>query len=496
MPKKLFAFLVRLLQQSKSSDAQLALAKYAGILASKNYCGTFRDATIESFLEEYGKQQSSITPELKAKESNQIVHVFTTIYTTGGHTRFLENLVRLDTTYVHHLLITEQGSTSPRTQLLDLIQSKGGKVLVLQPETLPEKLIDFQTFVDDNAAKVILHIHPHDCLPSVALQAYKNLLDIHFFNHADHGFSFGCDVSNSIINIRREAQKISMHERKQANSSILPLPIFKEVKSDLEFLTTKLKYGINETDIVAVTIGNPNKFYTTEKHHFFQTMVKGLEENPRLKLFVVGVEPKDFSPAMDAILHPRIVYLGIIEDPSDIQSIADIAIDPMPMGSYTALLETCFYGASPLVCYGTIPLFDLYKDAAFGGKLKLAANETEYLKQLKNRCDHASPASKQEISDAINEKHAGQTWLAQFHSIMNQKQNVPALERVKPNELERFSELNQAVKVIKYSTLSFFYDNIQLFSRKEVLKISLHLILNRYSIKEILGIVKKSIQVK
>jgi hypothetical protein len=491
MTARLFSFLSGLIQQVKSTEAKMALAKFCGILASKNYCGLFRDKGIESFFRSFNFNE----PILNSIGTNQIVHVFTTTYTTGGHTRFLENLVQLDDKYQHHLVVTNQGNVTPRQSLIDIIVSKGGTVHFLENNRLEEKIIEFRELLFENASTVMLHIHPYDFVPSIALQDKPKELEVFFFNHADHLFSYGCDVSDSIINIREEAHRISFHERFMKHSSILPLPIIKKENDSSDLTDIRKKFNVKETDIIGVAIGNPEKFYKNKKHHFFRTIALGLEQNPRLKVFIVGISKDDFCPELDITEHGRLFFLGIQKDPTDIQLIADIAIDPMPIGSYTALLETCYFGAYPLVCYDTICLFDLYNDAAFYGKITIDLTEKDYLDHLQRICEGKVEMTKLEVASSVKETHTGTSWLNQFHLIIEGKANVEHKVPL-PTELFRFFELNQPKNKIRYSVLSFFYENIQLFSKREVFKIIIHLALNRYSMRETLSILKKSLQYK
>jgi hypothetical protein len=496
MTAKLFTFLVSLIQQVKSTKAKIALANYCGMLASKNYCGTFREKKIEGFFKSYSNSLKLDEPKLGAIQTNNIVHIFTTTYITGGHTRFLENLVKLDDNYIHHLIVTDQGDVEPRQSLLDLIQSKGGHMHFLERTSLEEQINSFRCFVFENAAKVMMHIHPHDFLPSIAFQDKPKELEVFFFNHADHLFSYGCDVSDTIINIREEANRISVHERFMKRSSILPLPIIKNDNQPSDLISIREKYGVKENDIIGLAIGNPEKFYKNKKHHFFRTISKALAQNPNLIVFIVGVSKMDFCPELDAIEHDRLHFMGIQKDPSDLQRIADIAIDPMPIGSYTALLETCYYGAYPLVCYDTIFLFDLYTDASFGGKINLDLTEESYLEHLHSICVGNVNIKKTEVSKGVKETHTGSSWVKRFYQIIegeaiNLKETTPL-----PKDLHRFYELNQPETKVRYSALAFFYANIHLFKKREVFKIILHLIVNRYSLRESFGILKKSIQGK
>ena len=342
----------------------------------------------------------------------------------------------------------------------------------------------------------MLHIHPHDILPSIALQNIPDGIEVLFFNHADHLFSYGCDVSTEIINIREEAQRISVHERYMQHSCILPLPIIKKEASTFNLSNIREKYGVKENDIIGLSIGNTAKFYKNKQHHFFKTIYTALEQNPRLKIFVVGVSQADFCPELDVREHARLVFVGIQKDPSELQRIADIAIDPMPIGSYTAMLETCYYGAYPLVCYNAIQLFDIYTDEAFNGKISLDLTEESYLQHLHQFCEGKLEFSKIDIADAVKETHAGSMWVKQLHHILKEKATGTTNNTPLPCDLSRFYELNQPAKTIQYSALVFFYEHIHLFTRKEVLKIILHLTMNRYSRRETLGILKKSIQGK
>jgi hypothetical protein len=397
---------------------------------------------------------------------------------------------------MHHLLITNQGEIPARQSLFDISLSKGGEIHLLQKNTLNEQIADFQVFISEKASKIILHIHPNDILPSIALQNIPDGFEVLFFNHADHLFSFGCDVSTAIINIREEAQRISVHERYMAQSCILPLPIVKKEASTFDLADIREKYGVKENDIIGLSIGSTTKFYKNKQHHFFKTIYTALEQNPRLKIFVVGVCMADFCPELDVREHERLVFLGIQKDPSELQRIADIAIDPMPIGSYTALLETCYYGAYPLVCYNAIQLFDLYTDAAFSGKITLDLTEESYLQHLHQFCEGKLEFSKNDIADAVKETHTGFMWVEQLHHILSGRAIETTNNTPLPSDLSRFYDLNQPVKTIQYSALVFFNEHIHLFTRKEVLKIILHLTMNRYSTRETLSILKKSIQRK
>lgn len=490
--KDTYSFLMNLFLSSKNENTKLALARIIGETTLKNYCGTFREPAIESFFEKYSvKRFGKIGISERNNTDNEIVHILSTCYTTGGHTRLVENIVQLDAKRRHHLILTEQGSVPLRESLIDLIRSGGGEILIINTEEeLSTRCNQIQQFVFQHDGKIMIHIHPYDFLPSIALSAFKDKLEILFFNHADHVFSYGCDIAHKVINIRDEAHNCTVHFRKKDQSYVLPLPIIKKEVTKAEQQEIKKKYGINEDTIIGLSIGSSYKFIKTETHHFFRTIYQALQSHPTLHIFIVGVDEASVKNSMyEYIYHNRLHLMGIMDDPTDLQSIADLAIDPMPFGSYTSLLETSYYGAYPLVCYNTFPLFNLYQDPSFDELIKLDKNEQEYLNHLTQFFSGKVQLDRNSIKERIEQYHSGNYWLIKYENIISS--NFPSENSNCPDYMERLYQLNEEYSIIKNRILSFLYENIQLFTKLQLVKISFYLMRNGYSKREIAGIFKK-----
>lgn len=489
--KAIYTFLLKLFSQVKPVETKFKLARFIGETASKNYVGIFREPLIEDFLKDYSSQFVTSSEIVEPKNSKEhIVHVFTTTYQTGGHTRFVENLIQLDTKRTHHLLVTEQGAIPPREALTELVKQNKGNILFLEESTIESKVNQIQHFILGNAGKAMLHIHPYDLLPSLAIHPIKEKIEVEFFNHSDHCFSFGIDVADKVINIRDEAHNITVQQRNHTNSFILPLPIIKKEIDESEKQSIRLKYDIESETKVALSIGSAYKFQRKDNHYFFRTIYQAVLQNKDLKVLIIGLAESELTKfKLEYIPHERILLLGIIEDPSELQAIADIVIDPMPFGSYTALLETCFYGAYPLVCYDTIPLFDLYRDPAFHGLIKMDVNESDYLKHLEKIVNGEVEMNRQQIKSNIAAYHCGKEWLSQYEKIMAGTELAPPSQE--PTQPDRLSFMNEDLDQVKQKLLSFFYENIRHFNKKEVAKIALYLVSNKYKTREILGILKK-----
>lgn len=489
--KNIYTFLLNLFSKTNSEELKLKLARFIGEIVSKNYIGIFREPAIEQFFSDYTVKNLN-TVASGNSNANDLIHVFTTTYQTGGHTRFVENLIQLDQNRTHHLIITEQGEIPSRDSLLQLVRQNKGEVLFLENGNIKSRCQQFQEFILKTGGKVMLHIHPYDILPSIALNGIKEDLEILFFNHSDHCFSYGFDVAHKVINIRDEAHYLTIHKRNHSNSFILPLPILKKGISENEINSLRLKYGIDANTKLALSIGSAYKFQRKDRHYFFRSMYHAVEANPNLKIFIVGLDKSDIEKFdLAYIPHERIQLLGVIEDPTELQAIADIAIDPMPFGSYTALLETSFYGAYPLVCYDTIPLFDLYHDPAFFNLIQLDKNESDYLLHLNRILNDQVELSREQIKSNIAKYHCGKEWIDNYENILSQNKSSSNSEF--PTDPDRLSFMNEDLEKVRYRLNSFLFENVLLFNKKEVLKITLYLLSNKYKLRETLGILKKYI---
>jgi hypothetical protein len=489
-PTHIYQFLKNLFLKQKDNELKLKLAELIGNVAANNYVEVFRDIEIEQFLHEYGTQFSSDVVCKKPK--NNIVHIFSTVYRVGGHTRLAEQIIQCDKKHTHHILILNQEKNELRDELIQAAEVSGGKIFILPKANLSTKANLLTEFISQYAEKVFLHIHPEDYLPSLVLNGFSKQIDFFFVNHADHRFSYGVDLATTTINIREEAAKISYHLRSSKANFILPLPINKEVFNEGDIITIKAEYNLPQDAVVALSIGSPYKFQDHGGYHFFKTIYQALEENQNLYVFIVGINEEQLKnlSILSYCSHNRLFLLGRIDNPSKLQAIADIALDPMPYGSYTALLETCFYGAYPLVCYNTQPLFNLYLDLSFQGKIELDKTEEEYLHHFSELCRHKIIA-KSTIKENIQEYHSGDSWLSILKNLYNNKNIDYPLEQ--PLSLDRLSIFNESEEKLQYKVVSFFYQNISSFTIKDTLFIFGFLILNLSDKKTAFAILKKRI---
>jgi hypothetical protein len=482
---------LKLFKKAKSDIEKIILAKLFGSFATKNHIGLFRCPEIESFADDFAnKHFAEFRMNQFHSNPNVLVHIVTRTYETGGHSRFLENLIQLDTKRIHHLVILDQSVFAPRRELHELIQKQGGEILSFEGEDVLIKGGGLLRFLSQNPAIVFLHHHPEDLFPSLVLPIVKGKMEIMLFNHADHVFSFGFELADKVINIREEAHRMTFHWRNVKNSFVLPLPIIKPAIDPSKAEVTRIKYGLKENQILGLSIGSPHKFKRTSTHHFFGTIYKALEANPNLVVFIVGLDEESTHRfEVDLIPHERLRLLGLVPDPVELQMIAHIAIDPMPFGSYTALLETCYYGALPLVCFGTAPLFNLYDDPAFQQQFRLTLNEQEYLSEFRKLTLMCNPEHKKQTAELIQRYHSGIDWIANFEQLL--ASTTLDSNCSLPNQGHKLEHLNQTTEDLRYRLLADLYENCHYLSHGNIVRATFRMCLKSYNIKELGGILRK-----
>lgn len=409
---------LKLFRSVKTDEAKLNVAKAFGTFAMQNYTGHFREPEIETFLSDYSKQHFRITEKFKPFDEKVLIHIITKTFEIGGHSRFLENLLQLDKTHTHHLIISDQGETQPRENIYTLIKQQKGTITHLEG-SIDDKAKRLIETVAVLGGKIMLHHHPNDIIPSISLPSLKDEYPIFFFNHSDHTYSFGFELNPVVINIREEAARITYHWRHCEKNTVLPLPIIKpEIKLSREEVFAKC--GLNPDLKLGLCIAGMHKLIPGAEYNFFRTMKMALNENDNLQVAVVGVTPEKIQELhLEEYEHPRFYFLGTITDPSELQAHADLAIDPIPMGSYTALLETCWYGAIPVVSYNSIELFDLTKDLSFQSKFNISPDETTYLAEIKKAVNSENFEKKKKISSSTFNYHSGEEWNKIYLNVYN-----------------------------------------------------------------------------
>ena len=326
----------------KQYEAASAYAQLAGEYAWHNHPGLFQDDQLELMLNGIGK---SIAPEYsgpratRAGECENVLHVLTTAYETGGHTRLVWRWIRNDSSRRHSVVITRQAHVPLPGQLMDAVTAVGGELNVL--DRTPGGFISRAHALKAAMAKadqIILHIHPSDVIPNIALSGLASPPPVVLMNHTEHIFWFGTHVTDLVAHLRDEGIALTIEKRGigRANCAVLPIPLTPPKASNR--LHAKRAFGFAEDTIVLLTVASAYKYRTGGGSTFIDTLTPLLKKHEKLVLIAVGPGGPLWETASQSV-GGRIHICGEQKMLDGFYGAADVYLDSFPFGSLTAVLE-------------------------------------------------------------------------------------------------------------------------------------------------------------
>ncbi len=319
----------------------------AAMFASSKGIGSFNSWELEKGLLSIAQKNSCDNASCDV-EKDSFLHVFTTAYGTGGHTRVCERWIENSANHEKHsVVLIDQGEEVVPDKIKLVTRKKNGKTIFLKSNTLIDRAMELRS-IASSYDKIILHIHMHDVVPVIAFGSKEFKRPVIFFNHADHIFWIGVSISDIVANLRTIAQEVSIKCRGVKNNFLLPLPIEKEGEIDIEE-KNKFKTSLNiPLDAkVILTLASDYKYRSFGDYDFVKTISKILRSNENAYFLAIGPDKKNiyWKPLQDKFGN-RVIFTGLIENHklSSYLAISDLAIDSFPFGSFTSLLDIGKYG--------------------------------------------------------------------------------------------------------------------------------------------------------
>lgn len=476
---------------SKTIEFLQAIARFAWQI----HTGRFTDPLVENKLLEIGKNLDEFVQvdnhdlnnylnnlEIKPKtpEKRNVLHIITTSYPVGGHIKMLNNFVKLDNSSIHHLIITRQEDTDFPQWLEISIEESGGEIFKLHHKDI---LVDAQAvriIAQKKADLVFLHHHPDDPIPNIAF-AVESCPPVSIINHADHAYWLGTNIADLIVNTRERASVLSNERRSARHSMILPIPLDYDPASKISKTEARNQLKIPEDAIIAITMGHYYKFIPNNQYNFFKTVAKVVDAIPEFYLKVIGISENDDLNKIGFIQHERIQLLGVIENPAVYQIAADIVIDPLPYGSYIALLESVAHGCYPVILKNALPLFDLSQDLGLKGLVTPLTNEEEFKSFLIRICSDKNSLDEEtrKIKTQLLDYHSGKKWhnhLKSIYDYLEKANHNPAVINANPPQQTDEDVLLNELGSIQFEQeseklLFHIFQNCKHLSFMEILKL-------------------------
>lgn len=166
-------------------------------------------------------------------------------------------------------------------------------------------------------------------------------------NHADHTFWLGMAAADLLVNFRTTGRDLAVRRRGAlaARCATLPLPVDvpeRPAHADPRRARLRSAMGIDADEVVLLMVGSAWKFDPAGlrgEPSFAEVLAPLVAADPRLRLHVLGPRTDAMWAAAARATDARIEALGTRTDYLDHQLVADVYLDPFPMGSLYSLLE-------------------------------------------------------------------------------------------------------------------------------------------------------------
>ena len=337
-------------------EATAFWAQVAAHFAWMSHPGYFTSLELEARLSSSWSPRRIDPPIPVRSGPSRVLHVLTQAYGVGGHTRLAWRWIRADRGRKSSVVLTGQGLATIPRQLSESVAAAGGSLSDLSSNRggLLVRAAALRALMA-NADIVVLHVHPYDTLPILAMAAWVDRPPVLFMNHADHVFWVGATVSDVVVNIRGSSARLASARRgvEASRLALLPIPIDPPDRSPSR-MEARHALGLDAGEVVALSVAASYKFEPNGAPDFIETLIPVLTRVPNLTVLAVGPSPEGRWAAAEARSLGRLRALGVRSDLDLLYRAADLYVDSFPFCSLTSLLEAGSHGL-PLVSLGGRP---------------------------------------------------------------------------------------------------------------------------------------------
>lgn len=279
--EKTVNFAYSILEKIKSENDLLVaifLAEWLATFLWRNYCGIYRMDELEDII--FKKIEFKDLKERGGKKKE--LHIASEIFTAGGHTPLLRILVT-ESKNCPDVLLTR---SCDRNKSLSILKINDSRLHVVGGKTYLDKIYEIAEIIN-GYENVVLHIHPDDIICSIALHLVKRTnvnLHIALQNHADHSFSVGLGIADSVLEISTYGWNLRYQKGLIEKSSFVGIPIDK---------VGKVNNSVRSKDLI-LTGGSSYKFKPIGDHSLPRVLHLLFKSHPELKLLALGPGRLDF----------------------------------------------------------------------------------------------------------------------------------------------------------------------------------------------------------
>ena len=463
----------------KKDEALLARIQHAVNFAVQNDTGCFCSPEIEAKLCKIAQSLPDHN-EKNPLPPGTILHVMTTAYRSGGHTRVVERWIANSPPEENHSVIIINQEPMHFPFLLEgIVMARGGRVLQLPPVKHTEKGAILRS-LSSGASKIILHVHMYDPVPILAYGTSSFTIPVIFFNHADHLFWIGASITDLCADMSRWRCDFSRRRRGISRACLLPIPIderFPPLSRD----EARRTLGISTEARVIVTMAQEYKYSCYQDFDFFSFLLRITTEHPERIILAIGPSPTHpLWELLQSVSAGRIRACGEIpyEKIGVYLYSADLYVESFPFPSFTSLLDVANLGIPTLSLRLPLPHLD---------SIEASGTICQTIDDLCHRIDAAllNTPSTTLMINAISLDHRREGWLTHLKALYNACPATHQVTKISAASLDR--SIGELEAYLHYLKVNLRGDHATLLRRQVTLLFELLRLMFHFSLFDTSG---------
>jgi glycosyltransferase involved in cell wall biosynthesis len=191
---------------------------------------------------------------------------------------------------------------------------------------------------------IVLHIHPFDPLPILAL-SWPNRPPTIFLNHAPHLFWLGRSISDVVTFGRDAAKEICVARRGIDPDACFFLPVVIDPENTKATARDDIRreLQVGARDLLLITVASESKLQTVGSHDLGETVIEAISADPNIVWRVVGPSPNGRWAEFAERTEGRVRAVGVRDD-HGLYAAADVFVDSYPFASRTAMFDAAAAG--------------------------------------------------------------------------------------------------------------------------------------------------------
>lgn len=424
-------------------------AAIAAILAASPHAGFYVSPRLERMLVDIGRRTAKPTTHRRepGKPIRHVLHVVSEMLPVGGLTNMLTRWIGEDSARTHSIAAIHHRGDLPQATR-EAVAKAGGRIhRINRTRGFQIAWAEELRHLARQHDAVMLHIYGQDPVAIMAFAEPDKLPPIMYLNHGDHLFWLGASIADVVINLRDEAQTLSIARRtiEPGRNVMVPTMVSPAVRTRSRE-DAKRELGMSPDSILLLSAARGMKYRTVNGVTFAAPHVPLLKKYPKAELLVLGAGERPDWQSDCAAVEGRIQPLPETSDTRVYFEAADIYVDSFPFVSSTSMMEAAgleiplvsrFYGEKDARIFAiNHPGID--KPTLHG------ATEQEYVAHIERLInDPALRAVKgKEARESVLHYHTPPSWLTFIERAYSLAEQLPPTDPSKhfaPVDVEVFS---------------------------------------------------------